>query len=343
MIKCLLFLCVGLGVAFDATDCKNNGHETWMCDYMNLHNKHYAHQAEFILRKTKVSQSKEALLLLGQNYGLTSMSDKFHLRTNIALSLSRHKNVLRLPHYKHIRTSTSNKLPPIDWRNVNGRSYVTPVIDQGDCGDCFAFASATVLEYWLSKVSYDKTSVSSQFLMDCTSGSGRPNVGCDGGLMEYVFEFAKKHPVAYQRERPYLERQSSCPRKMVESHLKVKGYRVLMRDEDPNAEDQIEALLHKYGPVSIGIDSTSAAIANYRSGIFQARHCSKNIDHAVTIVGYTKDAWIIKNSWGPRWGHRGYLYLERGKNACGVAEYIVYITDATSVDAFMSPNWRYDA
>ena len=318
MIKCLLFLYVGLSVAFDAADCVNNGHEAWMCDYMKVHNKHYAHRAEFILRKSKVFQSKEALPQLGQNYGLTSMSDKFHLQTNMALSLSHHKNVLRLPHYKHIRTSTPNKLPPIDWRNKNGRSYVTPIVDQGDCGDCFAFASATVLEYWLAKVSNGGISISSQFLMDCTSGSGRPNVGCEGGLMEYVFEFTKTHPVVYQSERPYLERQSYCSRKMVESHLKVTGYRVLMHDEDHHAEDQIEALLHKYGPVSIGIDSASVAMANYRGGIYRAQHCSKNIDHAVTIVGYTK-------------------------NACGVAEYIVYITGATPIDAFMSANWRYDA
>lgn len=334
---------MGICSAFDFSDCVKNGHEGWMCNYMKEHKKEYAHKSEFLLRKTKVLESKEALKRLGNNFGLTSMSDKFRLRKNVALSLSRHQQVKRPLHLKHIRTTNKDTLPPIDLRYVNGRNFVSPIKDQGGCGDCFAFSSATVLEYWLNKVSDDSTSLSPQFLMDCTSGRGRPNVGCDGGLMEYVFEFGKSHPIAYQQEDQYKERQTKCPITMKLSHLKVNGYRVLMRADDANAEDQIESLLHNYGPVAIGIDSTSMAMANYRHGVFKAKHCGKDIDHAVTIIGYTEDAWIIKNSWGPRWGRNGYLYLERGKNACGVAEYLVYITDAEPKNAYMSTHWHFDA
>ncbi|PRQ27373.1 putative cathepsin H [Rosa chinensis] len=29
--------------------------------------------------------------------------------------------------------------------------------------------------------------------------------------------------------------------------------------------------------------------------------------------------WLIKNSWGQRWGDNGYFKTEYGKNMCGIA------------------------
>jgi cathepsin L len=194
-----------------------------------------------------------------------------------------------------------------------------------------------VLEFWSKKDGFPK-SLSAQSLMDCTSGTKRPDDACQGGLMEYVFEYARRHPVPLAVDAPFLERSGKCPSHQW-SHVKVNNYKVLMISDSPKAESEIEWLLHAYGPVAVGIDSTN--MEHYKDGIFKASMCSNDIDHAVTIVGYTKDAWIIKNSWSNKWGRDGYLYLERGKNACGVAEYIVYITDATPIHKKLSTYWWY--
>lgn len=45
------------------------------------------------------------------------------------------------------------------------------------------------------------------------------------------------------------------------------------------------------------------------------------MNHAVLAVGYGVENgmpyWLIKNSWGPKWGMNGYFKMEMGKNMCG--------------------------
>lgn len=48
------------------------------------------------------------------------------------------------------------------------------------------------------------------------------------------------------------------------------------------------------------------------------------MNHAVILVGYTKDYWIVKNSWGTSWGEDGYVRIKMGNtfNICfGAAVY----------------------
>lgn len=35
------------------------------------------------------------------------------------------------------------------------------------------------------------------------------------------------------------------------------------------------------------------------------------VNHAVLLVGYTPEYWIIKNSWGDDWGEDGYIRVTR--------------------------------
>jgi cathepsin L len=56
----------------------------------------------------------------------------------------------------------------------------------------------------------------------------------------------------------------------------------------------------------------------YRDGVLDDAECNAipNIQHAVTMVGYGEDKkqgkyWNIKNSWGNRWGNKGYIKIKR--------------------------------
>ena len=62
-----------------------------------------------------------------------------------------------------------------------------------------------------------------------------------------------------------------------------------------------------------------------RQGIYDDPSCSSNVvNHAMLIVGYTPDYWIVKNWWGRSWGLDGYMHLRKGINRCGIANYAAY-------------------
>lgn len=53
---------------------------------------------------------------------------------------------------------------------------------------------------------------------------------------------------------------------------------------------------------------------NYKRGIVNSPKCGTKVDHVVNAVGFGKDAkgtnfYIIRNSWGPRWGDKGYIKI----------------------------------
>ena len=70
------------------------------------------------------------------------------------------------------------------------------------------------------------------------------------------------------------------------------------------------------GPLSICLDAS--LWATYTGGVIS--RCGHSINHCVQLVGIQveKNYWKIRNSWGRDWGDDGYIYLQTGKNMCGI-------------------------
>lgn len=87
--------------------------------------------------------------------------------------------------------------------------------------------------------------------------------------------------------------------------------------------------LATHGPIVAAVNAASWKY--YLGGIIQY-HCEEayeDLNHAVEIVGYNLEGqipyYLVKNSWGPRFGDRGYIKVQVGKNLCGIANRVSFI------------------
>nr|AAD10337.1 cysteine proteinase precursor [Hordeum vulgare] len=223
------------------------------------------------------------------------------------------------------RYGDADNLPPaVDWRQ---KGAVTAIKDQGQCGSCWAFSTIVAVE-GINKIRTGKlVSLSEQELMDCDNVN---NQGCDGGLMDYAFQFIQKNGITTESNYPYQGEQGSCDQAKENAQaVTIDGY------EDVPAND--ESALQKAvagQPVSVAIDASGQDFQFYSEGVFTGE-CSTDLDHGVAAVGYgaTRDGtkyWIVKNSWGEDWGEKGYIRMQRGvsqtEGLCGIAMQASYPT-----------------
>ena len=167
-------------------------------------------------------------------------------------------------------------------------------------------------------------SLSEQQLVDCSTDEG--NHGCKGGLMDNAFKYAEKTGMQSEDHYPYTGKSGIC--KKADGDISKIGS---FKDVAPNSPTQLAAAL-KLGPVSIGVNGADLGFQFYHSGIVKRLCAAQPLDHGVLLVGMGSeksilgektDYWIVKNSWGPKWGEKGYIRLLRdmttkGPGMCGL-------------------------
>ncbi|XP_044016847.1 cathepsin K [Aphidius gifuensis] len=162
--------------------------------------------------------------------------------------------------------------------------------------------------------------LSVQQLVDCSSTSG--NYGCSGGSLKNTLRYLERQGGLMKEESyPYIAQESSCKYQHKLKFVNVTSWGIL------TARDarKLEKALVEIGPIAVSINASPKTFQLYDHGIYDDQACSSDqVNHAMLLVGFTEEYWILKNWWTDKWGENGYMRVAKKNNLCGITNYAAF-------------------
>lgn len=135
--------------------------------------------------------------------------------------------------------------------------------------------------------------LSAQNIIDCAPGSG-----CTGGYIGNAFRYVKdEEGIDDEASYPYEGKTGECRFNEKYSAFWDTGFAVLPQ----NDEQELQAMVANFGPVSVAIDASEYSFHFYQGGVYNNDLCKSNpedLNHSVLVVGYGTDKqdgdfWIV--------------------------------------------------
>lgn len=172
------------------------------------------------------------------------------------------------------------------------RDALPHVRDQGSQGTCSAQTAACMKEWQERKDVGFKDHMSPQFIYN-----NRVNQNSEGMYPRDTMKILNKIGSVYEEQYPYWSNKEFNDELLnLASRYKIKGYAKI------STIDGLKKALVKNGPCYFACN-----VYNYGTWMWKPRQGDVQLGgHAMTVVGYNEEGFIIRNSWGDDWGTDGY-------------------------------------
>jgi hypothetical protein len=149
-------------------------------------------------------KKKNASYWLGLNK-FADLSNQEFRAMYTGTKIDRNRRLKKKMERTHFRYDDIEAPDSIDWRE---KGAVVAVKDQGSCGSCWAFSSIGAIEGINAIKTGELLPLSEQELVDCDRTY---NQGCNGGLMDYAFEFIIANGgIDTEQDYPYTGFNGRC-------------------------------------------------------------------------------------------------------------------------------------
>jgi len=178
------------------------------------------------------------------------------------------------------------------------RESLPKIKDQGSEGTCSAQTAACMKE-WQEHVDVGlNEAMSPQFVYNL-----RQDKETSGMTPRNTMEILKNIGIVTEKEYPYLSfTPITSSLKTSASKFKIAGYAQI------GTIESLKQALYTNGPCYLAFPVYNANNMEFWKQEFPSQPAQGG--HAVACVGWNEDSFIIRNSWGTRWGDHGYTYYK---------------------------------
>ncbi|CAL8104889.1 unnamed protein product [Calicophoron daubneyi] len=237
----------------------------------------------------------------------------------------------------------------IKWNNCESTRTIW---DQSMCGSCWAVAAASTMSDHYCIQTGRSVVLSETDLLSCCPECG---LGCRGGSLFGPWLYWNQTGIvtgggqnctgclcypfprcnhassngSYPKCRGLIFHTPKCTRMCQEIYNetfeqdKIYGNRGYFVEAN---QDSIRREIMLNGPVESGF-RVYEDFGEYASGVYFHSHGRYVGNHAIRILGWgvehNTSYWLIANSWNEEWGEGGTFRMLRGRNECGIEQFVI--------------------